>query len=314
MEFLKGATDVSTYVFMVDATAGTPETGLTIANMDATYSRVLEASVKNDLTALAAVTTAHTDNRAIEVDATNAPGLYRIDWPDAAFASAAGVKMLTLTVTCSGCQPAHLQAKLVNFNDQDGVRLGLTALPNAAADAAGGLIISDAGGLDADAQRADVAAILVDTAEIGAAGAGLTAIDLPNQTMNITGNITGNLTGSVGSVTGAAGSVTGAVGSVTGNVGGNVTGTVGSVVGAVGSVTGNVGGNVTGTVGSVVGAVGSVTGAVGSVTGLTASDVGAIKTQTDKFVFTVANEVNANIQSVNNVTVLGDGAGTPWGP
>lgn len=50
---------------------------------------------------------------------------------------------------------------------------------------------------------------------IGAAGAGLTAIDLPDQTMNITGNITGNLSGSVGSVTG--------------NVGGNVNGSVGSV-------------------------------------------------------------------------------------
>jgi hypothetical protein len=58
--------------------------------------------------------------------------------------------------------------------------------------------------------------ILVDTAEIGAAGAGLTNINLPNQTMDIVGNITGNLSGSVGSVTGAVGSVTGAVGSVTG--------------------------------------------------------------------------------------------------
>lgn len=38
-----------------------------------------------------------------------------------------------------------------------------TALPAAAADAAGGLVISDLGGLDADAQRSDVAAILVDT-------------------------------------------------------------------------------------------------------------------------------------------------------
>ena len=46
-------------------------------------------------------------------------------------------------------------------------------------------------------------------ARIGAAGAGLTAIDLPNQTMDIIGNITGNLSGSVGSVTGAVGSVTG---------------------------------------------------------------------------------------------------------
>lgn len=44
----------------------------------------------------------------------------------------------------------------------------------------------------------DVAAILVDTAEIGTAGAGLTNINLPNQTMDITGN----LSGSVGSVTG----------------------------------------------------------------------------------------------------------------
>ena len=40
---------------------------------------------------------------------------------------------------------------------------------------------------------------------IGAAGAGLTNINLPNQTMDITGN----LSGSVGSVTGAVGSVTG---------------------------------------------------------------------------------------------------------
>ena len=44
---------------------------------------------------------------------------------------------------------------------------------------------------------ADINAILVDTAEIGVAGAGLTNIDLPNQTMDITGD----LSGSVGSVT-----------------------------------------------------------------------------------------------------------------
>src|SRR3972149_6127247 len=54
-----------------------------------------------------------------------------------------------------------------------------------------------------------VDAILVDTTEIGVAGAGLTNINLPNQTMDITGNLSGSV-----------GSVTGAVGSVTGNVGG----------------------------------------------------------------------------------------------
>lgn len=45
-----------------------------------------------------------------------------------------------------------------------------------------------------------VDAILVDTTEIGVAGAGLTNINLPNQIMDITGN----LSGSVGSVTGGA--------------------------------------------------------------------------------------------------------------
>ena len=128
--------------------------------------------------------------------------------------------------------------------------------------------------------KAETASILTDTAEIGAAGAGLTNINLPNQTMDITGNLSGS---------------------------------VGSVVGAVGSVTGNVGGNVTGSVGSVVGAVGSVTGAVGSVTGLTASDVGAIKIKTDSMTFTKALELDTNIQSVNGVTLNGDGAGTPIG-
>lgn len=54
-----------------------------------------------------------------------------------------------------------------------------------------------------DSNSTKLADILTDTAEIGAAGAGLTNINLPDQSMNITGNITGNLSGSVGSVTAA---------------------------------------------------------------------------------------------------------------
>ena len=48
----------------------------------------------------------------------------------------------------------------------DGVRAGLTALPNAAADAAGGLPISDAGGLDVDTLNSNVTAALADTNEL----------------------------------------------------------------------------------------------------------------------------------------------------
>ncbi len=50
--------------------------------------------------------------------------------------------------------------------------------------------------------------------EAGGDGDHLTAINLPNQIMDIIGDITGNLSGSVGSVTGAVGSVTGDIGGV----------------------------------------------------------------------------------------------------
>ena len=108
---------------------------------------------------------------------------------------------------------------------------------------------------------ATISANLVDiegqTDDIGVAGAGLTAIDLPDQTMNITGNITGNLSGSVGSVTGMSAA--------------NIT------------------------------------------TGLI--EVTAIKAKTDSLVFTVAGQVDSNIQSVNDVTVTGNGQpGNEWGP
>lgn len=42
--------------------------------------------------------------------------------------------------------------------------------------------------------------------------------------------------------------------------------------------------------------------------------VDAIKVQTDKLTFTVANQVDANVQSINDTALTGDGGATPWGP
>lgn len=147
----KGSTDVTRYVMLRDSTAGTPETGYTITSLDLQYTRNQSTpAAKVDATALAATNTAHTDNYAIQVDATSSPGLYRIDWPDAAFAT--GADKVILVVSGTGLDPAVEEIELVNYDPADAVRLGLTALPNAAADAAGGLPISDAGGLDLDTQ------------------------------------------------------------------------------------------------------------------------------------------------------------------
>jgi len=137
----KGATDQSFYFKLVDSAAGTPEAGLTIANIDATYVRNRAAAVKNDLTALAAVTTAHTDNQAIEVDATNAPGLYRIDFPDAAFAT--GSDKVILSVTCAGCDPAMKEIELVDNLVSDVIALLPVALVGGRMDASVGAMAAN---------------------------------------------------------------------------------------------------------------------------------------------------------------------------
>lgn len=158
MNVLVGSTNVTTYFHLRLAADGTDATGLTITDFDLQFVRSGAApSAKADATALAATDSDHTDNAAIEVDTTDQPGLYRVDWPDAAFAS--GVREVILTVKCATVFTEDLRVQLVAYNPADGVRLGLTALPNAAADAAGGLPISDGGGLDLDNRVPSAAAI-----------------------------------------------------------------------------------------------------------------------------------------------------------
>jgi len=119
-----------------------------------------------------------TAGRTLDVTATGAAG---IDW--------ANVENQSTAVDLSGTdiQLADTTTTLTGHTAQTG---DTYALANGSA----GFVAIDT----------VVDAILVDTAEIGTAGAGLTNINLPNQTMDIVGNITGNLSGSVGSVTGGA--------------------------------------------------------------------------------------------------------------
>ncbi len=111
MNVTGGSTDVTTYVVMSLLADGSDATGLTIADLDLQYVRSGDTPVaKVDAVALAATNTAHTDNRAIEIDATDQPGVYRVDWPDAAFA--AGVKEVILSVKHTTCKTAHLRVSI----------------------------------------------------------------------------------------------------------------------------------------------------------------------------------------------------------
>ena len=54
--------------------------------------------------------------------------------------------------------------------------------------------------------------------------------------------------------------------------------------------------------------------ALGTADDAVLTQIALIKTQTDKLTFTVANVIDANVQRINDVAIVGDGAGTPWGP
>lgn len=230
---LSGSTNNSVTLTILDSTTFLPDQTVLYndAGMSLWYRQDVDAAttpkalVTITAASLASLTTAHTDGGFLHID----DGEYRLDVPDAAF-TGTGVKGVFIGGTVTGNLIIPVYVPIVQYDASDSVRLGLTSLPNAAADAAGGLPISDAGGLDLDAILADtnelqtddipgalatiagyldteIAAILADTNELQTnQGNWVTATGFATPTNITAGTITtvsGNVAGSVGSVTGA---------------------------------------------------------------------------------------------------------------
>ncbi len=123
----------------VDLTASTP--GIAMSVFRAGAAAVSISSLSNK----AADNTTHSDGAIRPVQGN----LYSVDAPDAACADQ--VPSIAVKGTYTGGVIEGFVHPIVGYSSSDAVRLGLSALPNAAADAAGGLPISDAGGLDMDA-------------------------------------------------------------------------------------------------------------------------------------------------------------------
>lgn len=182
---------------------------------------------------------------ATEVDATNAPGLYKI--------------VLTGTeCTCDfGCLGGKSSTSGISIIPTS---VAFEQLPTSTPGGTNGVFIA---GSNATTTANITGSLSGSVGSVtGAVGSVTGAVG------SVAGNVGGNVAGTVASVTGATGSVAGNVGGdVAGKVLGGgagtisgagvradqVTGAVGSVTGAVGSVTGSVGGNVTGSVGSIAG-------------------------------------------------------------
>lgn len=105
------STDITTYFALRKTSDGTAADGLTISDIDLQYVRTAATpSAKVDASELTLIGDAHAANNAKEVDATDAPGLYRVDWPDAAFA--AGAKEVILTVKVATAFTEHLRVEI----------------------------------------------------------------------------------------------------------------------------------------------------------------------------------------------------------
>lgn len=146
------------HVFVQDSTStvGAGKTGLAYSAFSCRYVRngetISAAITAQDITTLGTyqAPTANTNIRIKLVDDTNMPGIYEVhihqDWVN----TTNSCQSLTIYLSAAGAAVLPIQIPLVGWNPQDAVRGGMTALPAAAADAAGGLPISDAGGLDLD--------------------------------------------------------------------------------------------------------------------------------------------------------------------
>jgi hypothetical protein len=121
-----GSTDKTVYFQIVEDSAGTnpgePKTGLAFGDVSsASYARNGAARVA--ITPITqTVAGAHSDGGFIEVDATNMPGLYRFDIPDAAIATGADSVIIQL-VTGSNSIAAPLE---IDLNIADAVLDGAT--------------------------------------------------------------------------------------------------------------------------------------------------------------------------------------------
>jgi hypothetical protein len=144
----KGATSQIIYVVILDSTSttGGRKTGLAFntASLVGNYVRNGAARTAITLATLASASAAWSSGGFVEVDATNTPGLYRLDVPDAAFA--AGVDSVVVTLKgATGMVGVEEEVQLTAIDLQDAVRMAMTALPNAAAEAAGGLYTRGSG-------------------------------------------------------------------------------------------------------------------------------------------------------------------------
>lgn len=225
------STSQTVNIFIRDSSSasGTGLTGLVFntSGLTAYYALSRAASVAITLATLAAVTSAFSSGGFKEIDATNMPGWYRFDIPDAALASGRFVSIHFQGA--ANMVPLPIEIELTGWNNQDAVRGGMTAMPNANAAASGGLPIlgANSGTMSITASSANTAALTLTgngtgagldcQSGSGATGNGINAVANSTNGHGIAGQGKGSGTGlrGTGGVTGSG--ILGAGGATSGS-------------------------------------------------------------------------------------------------
>lgn len=130
LSLVKGTTSYSAYVFVQDSSVSTGVglTGLVYnsASLVASYVRPRAARVAITL-ATQTVTGAYSSGGFVEVDATNMPGVYRLDVPDAALATGVDAAVIMLK-GAANMVPVVMEVELTAVNNQDAAAFGLSRL------------------------------------------------------------------------------------------------------------------------------------------------------------------------------------------
>lgn len=137
-----GSTSQSLLIFILDSssTTGAGLTGLAYntGSLVCYYARPGATAASVSL-ATQTVTGAFSSGGFVEISSANMPGLYRFDPPDAALATGARSVVFVLK-GATNMTPLPIEVELTGWDNQDAVHGGMSALPNAAAAAANGLL------------------------------------------------------------------------------------------------------------------------------------------------------------------------------
>lgn len=287
----KGSTDVTIDVWIPDSasTTGGGKTGLAFntASLVCYYRRGATGAATALTLATQTVGGVHSDGGFVEIDATNMPGLYRLDLSDAIIAT--GVPYVTMMLKgAANMAPVAVELQLVDFDPESAASLGLSNLDAAVSSRASS---TQATNIETDTQdiQARVPAALV--------GGRMAA------NAEVVGDKSGYALSSAG-VLAIWDALTSAL-TTAGSIGKHL---VDRIVGTLATGTHNP------QSGDAFARLGAPAGAS------TSADIAAVKTvadgvkaKTDSLTFTVAGQADVNVQSVNDVTI--EGAGTdvaPW--